>query len=37
MNDDLSRRVRRWTFPLWVAYSVVWIAWWGIAFRSAMS
>lgn len=29
MNDALTRKVRRWTFPLWVAYSVVWIAWWG--------
>lgn len=29
MNDERARKVRRWTFPLWVTYSVAWIAWWG--------
>jgi hypothetical protein len=32
MNDDLPSKVRRWTFPLWVAYAVAWIAWWGYRF-----
>jgi hypothetical protein len=29
MNDGLAERVRRWTLPIWIVYSAVWIAYWG--------
>jgi hypothetical protein len=29
MNGKLAERVRRWTLPIWIAYSILWVVWWG--------
>ncbi len=29
MNGTWAPRVRRWTLPIWIAYSAIWVVWWG--------
>ena len=29
MNGRIAQRVRRWLLPFWVAYSILWVVYWG--------
>ena len=29
MNHTWGPRVRRWTLPIWIGYSAIWVVWWG--------
>ena len=29
MNGIWAQRVRRWTLPIWIVYSAMWVVWWG--------